>query len=91
MKRSSCEAHALQMNSEVLESLESAVLAELVVAFIVEAFDGGILDGSVHPLDLIVGPRILRLGRAVLAAQPTLLLRFLSFTNEVCSATRHIA
>lgn len=36
------------------------------MAFIVEASDGGILDGSVHPLDLTVGPWMLRSGRAVL-------------------------
>jgi hypothetical protein len=42
------------------------VLTKLIVAFIVEASDGGILDGSVHPLDLTVGPWMLRLGRAVL-------------------------
>ena len=36
------------------------------MAFIVEAFDGRLLDGSVHPLDLTVGPRMVRLREAVL-------------------------
>lgn len=42
------------------------MLAELVVALVVEAPDGGVLDGSVHPLDLAVGPGVSCLGRAVL-------------------------
>ena len=39
---------------------------ELVVAFVVEAFDGCLLDGPVHPLDLTVGPRMVRFGEPVL-------------------------
>lgn len=30
--------------------------AQLIVIVIVEALDGRVLDGSVHPLDLTVGP-----------------------------------
>ena len=30
--------------------------AQLVVGFVEVAFDGGVLDGAVHPLDLTVGP-----------------------------------
>lgn len=41
------------------------VLPELVVAFVVEALDRGVLEGSIHALDLAVGPRVLGLGRAV--------------------------
>lgn len=32
------------------------------MAFVMEAFDGRFLDGAVHPLDLTVGPRVVRLG-----------------------------
>ncbi len=35
------------------------------MAFVVEAFDGRFLDCAVHPLDLIVGPRVVRHGEAV--------------------------
>ena len=31
-----------------------------------EAFDGRLLDGAVHPLDLTVGPRVVRFGEPVL-------------------------
>lgn len=46
------------------------MLPELIVALIVEALDGGVLDSSVHPLDLAVGPRVPSLGRAVLDVVP---------------------
>ena len=36
------------------------------MALIVEAFDGRFLDGPVHPLDLSVGPRVVRFGEPVL-------------------------
>lgn len=39
---------------------------ELVVALVVEALDGSVLEGPVHALDLTVGPRVFCLGRAVL-------------------------
>ncbi len=52
---------------EALEGLEPAskvvgrdevgkMLAELIVALVVEALDGGVLDRPVHPFDLAVGP-----------------------------------
>ncbi len=41
------------------------VLAKLVMAIVMIALDGGVLDGAVHPLDLAVGPRIVRLGEPV--------------------------
>ena len=40
--------------------------SELIVAVVVEAPDGRVLDRAVHPLDLTVGPRMTRLGQAVL-------------------------
>ena len=36
------------------------------MALVVEAFDGRLLDGAVHPLDLTIGPRVVRLGEPVL-------------------------
>ena len=36
------------------------------MAFVVEAFDGRLLDGAIHPFDLSVGPRMVRLREAVL-------------------------
>ena len=42
------------------------VLAKLVVRFVVEALDGRVLDGAVHPFDLAIGPWVLRLGRAMI-------------------------
>ena len=39
---------------------------QLVVAVVVEAFDGSLLDGAVHALDLSVGPRVVRFGEPVL-------------------------
>jgi hypothetical protein len=41
---------------------------ELVVIVVVEALDRRVLDGSVHPLDLAVGPWMIDLGEAVLDA-----------------------
>lgn len=38
------------------------------MAVVVEAFDGGFLNGPVHPFDLAVGPGVLHLGEAVLDA-----------------------
>ena len=57
----------LQSAAEIIgvdEVLEMA--AQLVVVVIVEAFDGCFLDGSVHALDLSVGPGMLDLGEPVL-------------------------
>jgi hypothetical protein len=44
------------------------VSVELLVAVVVVAFDGGFLDGSVHPFDLPVGPGMLHLCQPVLDA-----------------------
>ena len=41
------------------------VSAQLIVGFVVEAFDGCLLERPVHSLDLAVGPRVPRLGRPV--------------------------
>ena len=45
------------------------VLPKLVVAVIVEALDGGILDRAVHALDLTIGPGMARLRQAGLDAE----------------------
>src|ERR671928_785922 len=42
------------------------VMSELVVAGVVEALDGRVLDGPVHSLDLTICPRVPRLGQSVL-------------------------
>ncbi len=39
---------------------------QLLAALVVEAFDGQFLNRAVHPLDLTVGPRIVRPGKPVL-------------------------
>ena len=58
---------SFQSSSEVVGGDETGeMLSELVVALIVEAPDGGVLDGAVHSLDLTVGPRMLGPGGAVL-------------------------
>lgn len=41
---------------------------ELIVAVIMIAFDGGLLDGAVHAFDLAIRPRVFNLGQAVLDA-----------------------
>jgi hypothetical protein len=53
-----CEAsQALEAFSEGVGCDEVvAVSSQLIVAVGVEARDGGIPDGAVHPLDLAVGP-----------------------------------
>ncbi len=64
---------------EPLEGLQSAgkiigadevgeVGAQLIVRRVVEALDGGFLDGAVHALDLPVRPRVPRLGEAMVDA-----------------------
>src|SRR5215469_7924226 len=40
--------------------------SQLIVGFVVVALDGGVLEGAVHPLDLAVGPRMLRFGQAMI-------------------------
>jgi hypothetical protein len=42
------------------------VLSELRVGLVVIAPNGGFLEDAVHPLDLTVGPGMVRLGEAVL-------------------------
>ena len=65
-----CEAaQALETACEVVggdEVLE--VPPELFVAVVVEAFDGRVLDGAVHPFDLTIGPGMVDAGEAVLDA-----------------------
>ena len=62
---------------ETLEGLETTgevvgrdevveMTAQLVMAVVVEAFDGRPLDGLVHPLDLSISPRMIGLCQAML-------------------------
>jgi hypothetical protein len=62
-----CEAaKGLESPSEVLGCDEvRQVRFELFVGVIEEAFDGGLLDGSVHAFDLSVGPGMVGLGQTV--------------------------
>ena len=39
---------------------------QLIMAVVVEAFDGGLLDRAVHPFDLAIGPRVFHLGQPVI-------------------------
>ena len=39
--------------------------AQLIVGFVEVAFDGGVLDRAIHPLDLAIRPRMLRLRQPV--------------------------
>ena len=66
---------------EALESFQSAaevvgsdevgeVLAELIVVFVVEPLHRSLLDGSVHSLDLPVGPGMPRFGQPMVDAVP---------------------
>jgi len=41
------------------------MLSEVLVGFVVEAFDGGFLECSIHAFDLAVGPGVFRFGQAV--------------------------
>jgi len=41
------------------------MLSEVSVGFVVEAFDGGFLECSIHAFDLAVGPGVFRFGQAV--------------------------
>ena len=52
------------MVAGVDEQLQMA--SKLIVAGIVMASDGGVFDGSVHALDLTVGPGMIGLGQAML-------------------------
>src|ERR1700690_2118795 len=56
----------LQSASEVVSSDEvGEMVAELLVALVVEAVDRCFLDGPVHPFDLTVCPRVLGLGQTM--------------------------
>ena len=82
MKRSGSFVQARQINSwggEAFEGLEPLgevvggdkvrqMTAQLVVSFVVEAFDRGLFDRALHALDLTVGPRVFGLGQAVVDA-----------------------
>src|SRR4051794_37756421 len=63
------QAFTLEPATEVVgrdEVIE--VPPELLVAVVVIALDGGILDGAVHPLDLAVGPGVVHLRQPMLDA-----------------------
>ena len=47
---------------------DAEVGLELLVAVVMVSFDGGFLDGPVHPFDLAVGPGMLHFGKPVLDA-----------------------
>lgn len=60
-------AECLESASEVVGGDEvGEVRAQLVMIVVMEAFDGCVLDRAVHPLDLAVGPGMVRLGEAML-------------------------
>lgn len=65
-----CEAfEGLEAPGEVVGGDEVVEMAaELVVAVVVVALDGRVLDRAVHPFDLTVGPRMVRLGQPMLDA-----------------------
>jgi len=62
-----CEAsERLQSAPGIVGSDEVVeVLPKLVVIVIVVALDRSVLDSAVHPLDLAVGPGVLRFGEPV--------------------------
>jgi hypothetical protein len=62
-----CEAlQGFEATREVIGGDEvGEVLPELVVALVMVALDGCVLDGPVHFLDLAIGPRMPRLGQAM--------------------------
>lgn len=55
-----CEAAERFESSGVIVRIDEVVemVAQLVVVIVVVAFDGGVFDGSVHPLHLAVCPRV---------------------------------
>ncbi len=56
----------LQPSGKVISADEvGEMLPEVLVGFVVEAFDGCFLDGSVHAFDLSVGPGMFGFGQAV--------------------------
>jgi len=44
----------------------AAKLIVIVIVIMAAAFDGGLLDGAVHPFHLPLGPSMINLGEAVL-------------------------
>ena len=57
----------LQPPSEIVGGEEIGEMPnELVVGFVVISLDGRVLDCPVHPLDLSIGPRMIRLGQPML-------------------------
>jgi hypothetical protein len=63
-----CESfEGVQSPSEIVGADEVGEMpAELLMAVLVVAFDGRVLDGSVYPFDLTVAPGMVDLGEAVL-------------------------
>src|SRR5215510_1631924 len=63
-----CETlEGLETLGEVVSGHEVCeVNSKLVMGFVVEALDGRLLDGAVHPLDLAIGPRVLGLGQTMI-------------------------
>jgi len=56
----------LEATAEIVGGDEvSQVLTKLIMALVVTAFDGCILDRPVHSLDLAIGPGMFRLGGPV--------------------------
>ena len=68
---SSKTAEGLQSFGEIVGSDEVAEMsAQLVVAVVVVALNGGFFDGAVHTLDLAVSPGMVRFGEPVVDAMP---------------------
>jgi hypothetical protein len=67
-----CEARqSLEPSSEVVGCDEvGEMLSKLLVACVIEALDRSFLDGSVHSLNLAVGPRMLRFGQPMIDIVP---------------------
>ena len=65
------------------------VSGELLVTVVVEAFDGGILDCSVHPFDLPVGPGMLHLCQPALDA--VLVAAGVEHVRDVAGSRRNVA
>lgn len=65
-----CEAaEAFEATGEVVGGDEVVEIpSQLIVVFVVEALDRGVLDGAVHVLDLTIRPRAIDLDEAVLDA-----------------------
>lgn len=56
----------LESSGEVIGADEvGEMLPEVFVGFVVEALDGGFLEGTVHAFDLAIGPGVLGLGQTM--------------------------